>query len=114
MKVDNSIFVAHLFSIIVSFIDKLKQRWQVKSALQVVLILLVFTCTGCSIIPIKHFLGINSSTTVGTRVLFYIGVFPIYNIMLLAYGFIFGQFRFFLNFEKKFFKRILNLFIKKK
>ena len=95
-----------------SFIDKLKQRWQVKSALQVVLILLVFTCTGSSIIPLKHLLGINSDATLGARVLFYIGVLPIYNIMLLAYGFIFGQFRFFLNFEKKFFKRILNLFLK--
>ena len=113
MKVDNSIFAAHLFSNIVSFIDKLKQRWQVKSAFQVVLILLVFTCTGCSIIPIKHLLGINSSTSIGARILFYIGVLPIYNIMLLAYGFIFGQFRFFLNFEKKFFKRIYHLVVKK-
>jgi hypothetical protein len=86
----------------------------VQSATQVILILLVFTCTGCSIIPIKHFLGINSSTPAGARILFYIGVLPIYNILLLGYGFIFGQFRFFLDFEKKFFKRIINLFVNKK
>jgi len=113
MKFDNSIFAPHLSSIIVSFIDKLKKRWQVKSAFQVVLILLVFTCTGCSIIPLKHLLGIDSDATLSARILFYIGVLPIYNIMLLAYGFIFGQFRFFLNFEKKFFNRIFHLFFKK-
>lgn len=94
-------------------IEWFKKRWQVKSAMQVVLILIVFACTGCSIIPIKHFLGINSETSVGSRILFYIGIFPIYNVLLLGYGFIFGQFKFFLAFEKKFFKRILNIFVKK-
>ncbi len=93
-----------------SFVDKLKKRWQVKSATQVILILIVFTCTGSSIIPIKHLLGINSETSTPYRILFYIGVFPIYNLLLLGYGFIFGQFRFFLEFEKRFFKRIANIF----
>lgn len=96
-----------------SFIDKLKSRWHVKSGLQVILILLVFACTGCSIIPIKHWLGINAGTPVGWRVVFYIAVLPIYNILLLGYGFIFGQFRFFLHFEKRFFGRIVNAFRKK-
>jgi hypothetical protein len=98
----------------VSLIEKLKRRWHVQSALQVALILIVFTCTGCSIIPVKHLFGINGESSITTRILFYIGVFPIYNIMLLGYGFIFGQFKFFLEFEKRFFKRILNFFIKHK
>ena len=97
-----------------SFIDKLKSRWHVKSGLQVILILLVFACTGCSIIPIKHWLGINASTPASWRIAFYIGVLPIYNILLLGYGFIFGQFGFFLDFEKRFFGRIINTFRKKK
>jgi hypothetical protein len=94
----------------VSFIETLKNRWKVKSGTQVLLILLVFACTGCSIIPIKHLMGINASTPAGYMILFYIGVLPIYNIMLLGYGFIFGQFKFFLEFEKRFFNRIINAF----
>jgi len=98
----------------VSLLEKLKTRWKVKSAAQVVLILIVFACTGSSIIPIKHLLGITKDTSVSYRILFYIGVLPIYNLLLLGYGFIFGQFRFFLEFEKRFFGRIINLFKRKK
>jgi len=94
----------------VSFIDKLKNRWQVKSGLQVLIILVVFACTGYSIILIKHLIGINAQTSTANRVLFYIGVLPIYNLLLLGYGFIFGQFKFFLAFEKRFFSRIFKLF----
>jgi hypothetical protein len=98
----------------VSFIDKLKSRWQVKSGLQVLIILVVFACTGYSIVLIKHLIGINASTSVANRVLFYVGVLPIYNLLLLGYGFIFGQFKFFLAFEKRFFSRIINFFRPKK
>ncbi|MES2618403.1 MAG: DUF6787 family protein [Bacteroidota bacterium] len=109
-----AIFAPEISNRLVSFIEKLKKRWQVTSAVQVILILIVFACTGCSIIPIKHFLGINAESSTTVRVLFYIGVFPIYNILLLCYGFLFGQYRFFINFEKRFFNRILNLFAKRK
>jgi hypothetical protein len=98
----------------VSFLEKLQKRWQVRSATQVILILIVFACTGSSIIPLKHLLGINKETELMYRILFYIGVFPIYNIMLLGYGYLFGQYRFFIEFEKKFFRRIINLFKSKK
>jgi hypothetical protein len=98
----------------VSFIEKLKKRWHVRSGTQVILILIVFACTGTSIIPIKHLLGIDSDTSLGYRLLFYVGIFPIYNLLLLGYGFIFGQFKFFLEFEKRFFNRIIHLFKPKK
>jgi hypothetical protein len=97
-----------------SFIDKLKQRWHVTSTLQVVIILIVFSITGSSIIVVKRLFGIDAETDIITRILFYIGVFPIYNLLLLMYGFIFGQFKFFFEFEKRFFKRIFGLFVKKK
>jgi hypothetical protein len=32
-------------------------------------------------------------------------ILPVYNVFLLFYGFVFGQFRFFWNFEKRFFSR---------
>lgn len=90
-------------------LEKLKKRWNLQSGLQVVLILIVFACTGSSVVVIKHLLNINADTDIGTRILFYIGVLPVYNVMLLAYGFLFGQFRFFLEFEKRFFKRIFRI-----
>ncbi|MDP2175157.1 MAG: prolipoprotein diacylglyceryl transferase [Bacteroidota bacterium] len=97
-----------------NIIEKLKQRWQVNSAWQVLIILIVFACTGYSIIGIKHLIGITADTDLFYRILFYILVLPIYNVLLLMYGFIFGQFKFFLAFEKRFFKRIIDLFVKKK
>lgn len=96
-----------------SLLEKLKKRWNVTSGLQVLLILLVFACTGYSVIIIKHLIGINADTTLAYRILFYVAVLPVYNIMLLGYGFIFGQFRFFLAFEKRFFSRIFRIKPKK-
>jgi len=98
----------------VSVVDKLKKRWNVNSGLQVLLIIIVFACTGYSIIGIKHLLGITFSTPLFYRVTYYIAVLPIYNILLLGYGWLFGQFQFFFNFEKRFFGRIVNLFKSKK
>jgi len=97
-----------------SFIEKLKTRWHVKSGIQVLLILIVFACTGSSVVVLKHLIGITNSSPSSHRVMFYIAVLPIYNIMLLGYGFLFGQFKFFLEFEKKFFKRIFGLNKKQK
>jgi hypothetical protein len=37
----------------------------------------------------------------------------VYNLMLLMYGYLFGQFRFFWEFEKRFFQRIAKPFRKK-
>lgn len=41
-------------------------------------------------------------------------ILPIYNLVLLGYGFLFGQFAFFWNFEKRFFGRIVGLFKRKR
>jgi hypothetical protein len=37
-------------------------------------------------------------------------VLPLYQVVLLAYGWLFGQFAFFWNFEKRFFSRIIGWF----
>lgn len=93
-----------------SLIEKLKSRWQLKNTLQVVLILVVFACTGCSVIVIKHLIGIGPESSTAVRVGFYLAVLPVYNLMLLGFGFLFGQFKFFYEFEKRFFKRISLIF----
>ncbi|MEQ9438199.1 MAG: prolipoprotein diacylglyceryl transferase [Cyclobacteriaceae bacterium] len=93
-----------------SWIEKLKERWGVHSAGQVILILVTFACTGFSVLylkePLFNLAGITQETSPWIRIPFYIvTVLPAYQILLLAYGFIFGQFRFFWNFEKKMFSR---------
>lgn len=64
-----------------------------------------------------HWMNIPDQLSWEYRMLFFIFLsLPLYNILLLIWGFIFGQFRFFLNFEKQFFgnigKGIAGLFVK--
>ena|SRR5450432_3842104 len=100
-----------------SWIDKLKSRWKVGSVIQVMIILAVFTCTGLTVVYImkpilRSFFGEN--IPLWARILYAILILPIYNVFLLFYGFLFGQFRFFWDFEKRFFGRLLKLFKKGK
>jgi len=99
-----------------SWIQKLRERWKVESAFQVVIILVVFACTGFTVLfikePILHFFGGEGELPVWTSVVYYILILPIYNVLLLFYGLIFGQFRFFWSFEKRFFNRVLSIFKK--
>jgi hypothetical protein len=92
------------------WIQKLQTRWNVKSAAQVVVILIVFSCTGITVLFIKpvitSWLFADGGST-WFSILYYILILPVYNMLLLFYGFIFGQFRFFWAFEKRFFGRIL-------
>jgi hypothetical protein len=95
-----------------NWLEKLKNRWNLKSVGQVVIVLIVFACTGFTILFIKRPLltwlaGEQGNTTLAS-VLYYIFVLPLYNIVLLGYGFIFGQFRFFWNFEKRFMERFFS------
>ena len=94
------------------WIEKLRQRWKVNTLWQVCIILIVFACTGFSIYflkkPLLHFFVRDQvGRSFWASVLYYILILPLYNVLLLAYGFIFGQFDFFWAFEKKLFARIL-------
>jgi uncharacterized membrane-anchored protein len=93
------------------WIEKLKKRWGVKNAWQVLVILLVFACTGFTILflkkPIYWVLGFDSQTPTWQRVVAWIVlILPLYNVVLLMYGFIFGQFRFFWLFVNRLFGRL--------
>lgn len=92
--------------------DKLKKRWNLKNTWQVVVVLIVFACTGFTVMAIKNpvltYLFPAGEIPFWASVIYYILIFPIYNVFLLAYGFIFGQFKFFWEFEKKFFNRMFN------
>lgn len=98
-----------------NLLEKLKQRWKVNSIKQVLIILLVFALTGTSVIFIRRTLKANfdwASEKWFTYTYYWL-ILPFYNLMLLMYGFVFGQFRFFWEFEKKTFRRLIGLFRKK-
>ena len=84
-----------------------KQRWNIKSNWQVFVIIVVFAITGSTAAllskPILHGLGISKEThPIALYLLFYILIiFPVYQILLVTIGYIFGQFTFFWEFEKK-------------
>ena len=93
------------------WINKLKKRWGITSTFQVVIILAVFALTGFSVLFIEEeivrLLGIPKEKDWWLAVLIFIFItLPLYNAILLIYGFILGQFRFFWNFEKRFFGRM--------
>jgi len=101
-----------------NWIEKLKNRWKLKSAGQVVVVLIVFACTGFTILFIKKPLltllaGEEGNSTLAS-VLYYIFILPLYNVVLLAYGFLFGQFKFFWEFEKRFMERFFSGLKRKK
>ncbi len=99
-----------------SWMQKLQARWKVNSAFQVIIILVVFACTGFTVLflkkPLFRYLFDGGEVSTTASVIYYILILPIYNIFLLFYGAIFGQFRFFLDFEKRFFTRIISTFSK--
>lgn len=96
--------------------NKLKKRWNVNTGWDVFVILIVFACTGFSILYIKRILfgwfGISTEETDSwirwtANVLL---ILPLYQIVLLFWGFIFGKFYFFWEFEKRMFSRIAGMF----
>ena len=86
--------------------EKLKKRLGVTSNFQLVIIFIVFALTGSSSVyvtsPIFEYFGITKSNL--NIIIYYILkiilIFPVYQILLIFFGFVFGQFKFFWNFEK--------------
>ncbi len=93
-------------------LEKLKKRWNIESNFQVVIILIVFAITGSTTVYIKKIIfdliQITSETPIVIKMPVYVVVImTVYNILLLIVGFLFGQFKFFWEFEKKFFSRLM-------
>ena len=91
---------------------RFKEKWNISSNYQLAIILIVFAITGSLSLyvsrPVLEALSINKE--IFSAWLYWplriIIVFPIYQILILIIGTIFGQFKFFWKFEKKFLKRI--------
>lgn len=92
--------------------DKLKKHWGIDSNFQIVIIFIVFAVTGSAAAklaaPLTEFIGLGRETTNvwlywPIRILL---IFPIYQVLLVLFGWLFGQFEFFWNFEKKMLNRL--------
>ena len=90
--------------------NKLKQRWGIETNFQLTIIFIVFALTGSASAwlskPFCIWLGITKGDLgywfTPVRLLL---IFPIYQLLLVLIGFLFGQFKFFWAFEKKILKR---------
>ncbi len=90
--------------------EKLKVKWGIESNFQMTIIFIVFAITGSTSVkvarPILEFIGINDAMSWFVywplRILI---VLPVYQLLLICFGTLFGQFKFFWAFEKKMFGR---------
>lgn len=98
--------------------EKLKKHWGISSNWHIFVILFVFSITGSSAVylakPLLTMLDLGRehfSPSFWFGGFFYyffriLLIFPIYQLLLVFFGWIFGQFEFFWNFEKKMLKRL--------
>lgn len=85
---------------------KLKERWNVESNWQLTVIFIVFAITGSTsakiAAPITEAIGIYKE--MGWYIYWPVrifAIFPVYQVLLVFFGWLFGEFQFFWNFEKK-------------
>ena len=97
-----------------------KERWNITSNTQMVVILVVFAITGSSSAllskPILAVFGIIKGDVSNWIYypLYILLIFPVYQVLLISFGFLFGQFKFFWAFEKKMLKSLwFGFFFKK-
>jgi hypothetical protein len=91
-------------------IERFKEKWNIKSNFQLVIIILVFSLTGSASLYVRkgvfYVFGIGSDTALALKVLLYIiTIIPSYYILLIVIGFLFGQSEFALLFGKKMLSR---------
>ena len=97
-------------------LEKTRKFFKTKTYLQLFIIFLVFAVSGSlSVIvsePVVKYIGLEIIDNVVLKTIVrIIIIFPLYQVILLIIGTIFGQFKYFWEFEKKFWKRFI---VKKK
>lgn len=105
------VFCYLLVKLCLFFFKKLEHKWVVDYKWEMIRIFIVFAITGSSSVfvgrPIIKMLGITKENL---NIFFYWILFILislifYQIFLVAYGWLFGQFKFFWKFEKKMIRR---------
>lgn len=91
-------------------IEKFKTKWNIISNWQLTIIFVVFSITGTAAMLVRKMvfdlIGITTETPLWLKIILYILILiPAYQVLLIVIGSIFGQFRFFYEFQKKSFGR---------
>ena len=88
-----------------SWFERLKEKWNLKNTWQLVMVLIVFALTGSTVLlikrPIVAYFSQDGEQNLWFSIAYYILILPTYNIILLFYGFVLGQFDFFWAYEKR-------------
>ena len=91
---------------------RLKERWGIESNFQLAIILIVFSITGSlsawAAKPLTDLVGLERSITsawIYWPVRIFI-IFPLYQVLIVLIGALFGQYKFFWAFEKKMLYRL--------
>ena len=92
--------------------NRLKEKWGITSNFQIIIILLVFSITGSIAVwiakPVLSLVGLDKevvSPWLFWPIRIFI-IFPIYQILIVIIGALFGQFKFFWALEKKMLVRL--------
>ena len=101
-----------LLNITLRIFKKLEPKWQVAYRWELIAIFIVFAITGSTASklsgPFLELIGLAEITH--NKFLFWVIrillIFPFYQILLIIFGWLFGQFTFFWAFEKKMLKRM--------
>lgn len=101
-----------LLKLILMIFNKLEKKWDVNYRWEMISIFLVFATTGSSSVfvarPLIKLAGINKENlpTYAYWILYILIGFIFYQILLVAIGWLFGQYKFFWAFEKKMLRRL--------
>ncbi|MFI8378045.1 DUF6787 family protein [Leeuwenhoekiella sp. NPDC079379] len=108
-----TLLLAYLFVKISLFcFAKLKNRWVLEYRWQFIAVFIVFAITGSTAgrisSPVMQMIGLDYETTSGWLYwpLRIVLIFPLYQLLLLVVAWIFGQYKFFYQFEKKMLSRM--------
>lgn len=118
--IDQNIFVIITVTVILSYLllkfflflfKKLERKWVLDYKWEMIRVFIVFAITGSSSVvvgkPLLKFIGITKENlNIAVYWILYIVIgLIIYQILLVSLGWLFGQFKFFWEFEKKMLKR---------
>lgn len=105
-------FFIPLLGLTLKIFSALEKKWKINYRWELIAIFIAFAVTGSTAAkisdPIISLLGLDRESTSGwiywpIRILL---IFPVYQVLLLIVGWLFGQFNFFWNFEKKMLRRM--------
>ncbi|CDF79105.1 conserved hypothetical membrane protein [Formosa agariphila KMM 3901] len=113
-----AVFTFVLLKFFLFLFKKLEHKWVLEYKWEMIRVFMVFAITGSSSLfvgrPIIKWLGVtkdNLSPFLYWTLYIFLGII-FYQILLVFYGWLFGQFRFFWEFEKKMLRRFgLNRFV---